>query len=48
MRKRILNASRPRRRARTRRGERAGELLKGVPDGERSYAACIGDLEDVW
>ena len=48
MRKRILNANCPRRRARTRRGERVGGGgLKGVPHGERPSVACFGDLEDV-
>ena len=47
MRKRILNANCPRRRARTRRGEHAGVVLKDVPHGERVSVACYDDLEDV-
>ena len=48
MRKRILNANcPPRRRARTRRGERAGGILKGEAHGEQVSVACFGDLMDV-
>jgi len=46
MRKRILNAKCPRRRAYDVASARGG-LLKGVPHGERVCVACFGDLEDA-
>jgi hypothetical protein len=47
MRKRILNANCPRRRARDDVASARGGLLKGVPHGERPFVACFGDLEYV-